>query len=213
MLQCWHGCIAFFLQMKHIYGNCWTQKKAAEADERHVMQWKHAKPAALVHTAATPRPDFLFFFSKRFASLFLTLGGWGGQLNDFTKRQRATTAGWERRRLTRTDPRLADSIFWMLVLLSNLPTPLLICAGERISFHQLMNIHEGRVFDAQAAEKMWGLMSERCCSENWPPPISSTPPVDNDRVSFSVWNSFVLLWIIMFNRLYNFACNYWCAAL
>lgn len=154
-----------------------------------------------------------FFFFKTFFFVVFDFGGMGGQLNDFTKRQRATTAGWERRRLTRTDPRLADSIFWMLVLLSNLPTPLLICAGDRISFHQLMNIHEGRVFDAQAAEKMWGLMSERCCSENWPPPISSTPPVDNDRVSFSVSNSFVLLWIIMSNRLYNFACNYWCVAL
>lgn len=157
---------------------------------------------------------FISFFPQTFRFLVFDFGGWGQVIiNDFEKEQRATTAGQERRRLTRTDPRLADSIFWMLVLLSNLLIPLLMRAGGRISLLRLMNIHEGRLSDAQAAEKMWGPMSEPRCSENWPPPPSSTLPVDNESVSFSVWNSFVLLWILMFNSLYNFAWNDWCAAL
>lgn len=128
-----------------------------------------------------PKPYFhlsLFFPPlKRFSFVVFDFGvmavvGGRGQLNDFPKQQQATTASWEHRRLTRTDPRLADSIFCMPVLLSNLPTPWLICARERISFHQLMNIHEGRVLDAQAVEKTRRPMSERCCSEDpLPPPL------------------------------------------
>lgn len=154
-----------------IYRNCWKQKRAAEADERHVMQWKRTKLSRnlifIYHFFSSPRMFLLCCFW-----LWGNGGGGGrGQLNDFAKQQQATTAGREHRRLTRTDPRLAGSIFCMPVLLSNLPTPRLICARERISFHNLMNIHEGRVLDAQAAEKTRRPMSERCCSEDSPPPL------------------------------------------
>lgn len=58
------------------------QKKAAKADEHHVMKWDCVELAAQVHTPAKQWHDY--FSSKHFALLFLTWrvgGGGGGKIN------------------------------------------------------------------------------------------------------------------------------------
>lgn len=190
-----------------IYINCWKQKRAAEADERHVMQWK-VQNQLLSWSNTETLFSFIALFFPPSNVLLCCFWLWGTVGEGSIK--------WLGETAARLQPQAGSADAWQEQICASLTayfaccysspistTPRLICAGERISFHRLMNIHEGRVFDAQAAEKMWRPMSEQCCSENSPPPISSTLPVDSGSVSFTLWNSFVFLWIIMLNRLYH----------
>lgn len=178
-----------------IYGNCWKQRRAAEADERHVMQWKHAKPSRnlifIYH--------FFFLPSNVLLCCFWLWGNGGGGGEGSIKWFRETAAGYNCGPGAPTLDKNRSAPRWQHILHAGTPlqSPY-ASANLRKGENFIPPTHEypwGQSLYAQAAEKTRRPMSERCCSEDSPPSISSTPPVHS--VPFTVWNSFVFLWIVM----------------
>lgn len=148
----WYGCTVFFFEIKDSYRNaeCKGSSRSRSCNAScNAMRMGKTSCSSACRCKAAAR----YFPSKCFGWSFLTWGGW--LIKWLHETAASTTAGWESRHLTRTDLHLADSIFWMLVLISNLPTPLLICTDE--NFTPLTHEYPWcRVLEEQAAEKCEG---------------------------------------------------------
>lgn len=126
-----------------IYGNCWKQKRAAEADERHVMQWKCAKPSR----------NLIFIYHFFFPPLKLLLccfwlwGNGGGGGEGSIKWLRETAAGYSCRPGAPTLDKNRSAPRWQHILHAGTPLQ---------SPDASANLRKGENFIPPTHEYPWG---------------------------------------------------------